>query len=550
MVEFFNFSGFPASKNIWLLLGLLLAASSLILYFVKKDRLSLLFLTLGGLCLFTFGAISDPFLNLWDERFHALVAKNCMETPLMPRLYPELPIAEFDPLIWSHAYVWLHKPPLFTWQIALCFKLFGVSEFTLRLPSVIMATLMIPLCYRIGKLLIDRRLAYYTALAATFSWFMLDLVSGHGVSDHNNVCFVFYVTASVWSWMEYVQSGRKWGWALATGFLSGCAILTKWLTGLLVYLVWGVYLLSSYRFRLKEWKIMQFVAALVVTVAMVLPWQLYTFKTYPEVCSREMNNSFLYTTQTMEGHSQDNIFYLETLPFIYIGDSDYDKITSENIQLTPLRIFHIFIIVFGCGMLIYRVPEWRRRIPLLVVVVFVYLFFTIMTMKMPAYPFCICAVGFMSIGILCCLIEEIIQKLLKKRAVFFAVWFPLMALVALYQFNFTWYRHHHLSEYVWYYQSMVDNRQLFKEIGEKLPPRSVVFNVRAIDDYNNYCLPTEAMFYSGAICYSFTPTEEELQMLKKEGYHIAVLTHLSVPDFMMEDEEVTKIDGVEILYDL
>ena len=550
MIEFFTLSGFSAAKNMWLVFGLTLAAGSLFFYYVKKDRLALLLLTLGGMCLFTFGALTDPFLHLWDERFHAMVAKNCMETPLMPRLYPELPMTELNPLVWPHAYIWLHKQPLFLWQIALCFKLFGVSEFTLRLPSVMMATLMIPLCYRIGKMMVDRRLAYYTALSAAFSWFMLDLVSGHGTSDHNNVCFVFYVTASVWAWMEYVRSGRKWGWAVVTGVLSGCAILTKWLTGLLVYLVWGVYLLSKYRFRLKEWKIAQYVTALAITVAVFLPWQVFTLKAYPEVAKWEMECNSSHFSQALEGHHQDRDFYLKTLPYIYIGDKDYDEITSKAIDYTPKRLFHILILFAGFGLLVWRAEKWEKRIPLLVTVLFVYLFFSIAGTKLPAYPFCVCVAGFMSIGMVCCFIEEIIQKFLKNRVAVFAVWFPLMAVIALYQFNFTWYRQHHISRYVWWRSAVIENVQDYKQLQKILPEKTVLFNVRSLDDRGNYCTTTEAMFYTDAICYSFTPTEEQLQMLKDQGYHIAVLTHLPVPDYMMADEEVQKIDGVEILYDL
>ena len=551
MAEFFDLSGFSASKNMWLVFGLSLAALSLFFYYVKRDRLALLLLTLGGMCLFTFGALTDPFLHLWDERFHALVAKNCMETPLMPRLYPELPITEFDPLVWPHAYIWLHKQPLFLWQIALCFKLFGVSEFSLRLPSVIMATVMIPLCYRIGKIFIDRRLGFYTALAAAFSWFLLDMVSGHGTSDHNNVCFVFYVTASVWSWMEYMRSGRRWGWAIVTGVLSGCAILTKWLTGLLVYLVWGVYLLSKYRFHLKDWKIPQFIAALSISVAVFLPWQVFTMKAYPEVARLEMHNNALHFSTVVEKeHGQTWYFYLETLPYIYIGDKEYDEISSKSIEFTPLRIFHILLILAGFGLLVWRSEKWENRIPLLVTVLFVYLFFSMAATKLAAYPFCICAVGFMSIGIVCCFLEEFIQKFLKNKMASFAVWFLLMALVALYQFNFAWYRLHHVSRYVWWRSAMIENVQNYKKIQKILPERTLLFNVRALAGKGIYCTTAEAMFYTDAICYSFTPTEEQLKMLKDQGYHVAVLTHLPVPDYMMSDDEVQKIDGVEIRYNL
>ena len=132
----------------------------------------------------------------------------------------------------------------------------------------------------------------------------------------------------------------------------------------------------------------------------------------------------------------------------------------------------------------------------------------------------------------------------------FAVWFPLMAFIALYQFNFTWYRQHHIPRYVWWRSAVIENVQDYKQLQKILPEKTVLFNVRALDDWSNYCTTTEAMFYTDAICYSFTPTEEQLQMLKDQGYHIAVLTHLPVPDFMLADDEVQKIDGVKILYDL
>ena len=150
----------------------------------------------------------------------------------------------------------------------------------------------------------------------------------------------------------------------------------------------------------------------------------------------------------------------------------------------------------------------------------------------------------------CCFIEEIIQKFLKNRVVVFAVGFPLMAFIALYQFNFTWYRQHHISRYVWWRSAVIENVQDYKQLQKILPEKTVLFNVRSLDDRGNYCTTTEAMFYTDAICYSFTPTEEQLQMLKEQGYHIAVLTHLPVPDYMMSDDEVQKIDGVEIRYDL
>ncbi len=61
-----------------------------------------------------------------DEPRYAWIARDMMETGdwVTPRLYGK---------------PWFEKPPLFYWEAALCFKLFGVSEAAARLPSAISA---------------------------------------------------------------------------------------------------------------------------------------------------------------------------------------------------------------------------------------------------------------------------------------------------------------------------------------------------------------------------------------------------------------------------
>jgi 4-amino-4-deoxy-L-arabinose transferase len=68
-----------------------------------------LFVAAGlGLRLYASG---DDYLHAWDERFHALVAKNLMAHPLRPTLY-DTPLLPYDYRDWQEAEVWLHKPTL------------------------------------------------------------------------------------------------------------------------------------------------------------------------------------------------------------------------------------------------------------------------------------------------------------------------------------------------------------------------------------------------------------------------------------------------------
>lgn len=63
----------------------LLASIALNIY--DKHNYSVFFLVASGLSIFSFAALLDPFINMWDERFHALVAKNMMNNPFKPMLY-------------------------------------------------------------------------------------------------------------------------------------------------------------------------------------------------------------------------------------------------------------------------------------------------------------------------------------------------------------------------------------------------------------------------------------------------------------------------------
>ena len=49
----------------------------------EKHGLALLLLTVGGFFVYFAAAHLFPYLNIWDEQYHALVAKNCMRHPAL-----------------------------------------------------------------------------------------------------------------------------------------------------------------------------------------------------------------------------------------------------------------------------------------------------------------------------------------------------------------------------------------------------------------------------------------------------------------------------------
>lgn len=143
----------------------------------KRENLAIALLVLTGILVFSFSALLDPFLNMWDERFHALVAKNLMNHPLLPTLY-DYPIVNMAYDRWDRYHIWLHKQPLFLWQISLSFMIFGVSEFSLRIRDIILGAILIFITYRSGKLLINQRVGYLAGVLIISTFYILELISG------------------------------------------------------------------------------------------------------------------------------------------------------------------------------------------------------------------------------------------------------------------------------------------------------------------------------------------------------------------------------------
>lgn len=276
-------------------------------------------LTIAAFVLRCYMAMLDPFLHTWDECFHALVARNMMDEPFVPMLRKGQ-LLPYDYRQWVSNTVWLHKQPLFLWQMALSMKLFAVSTFTLRLPSAIMGALMAPMIYQVCRLM---RSSHFTAITAAAMYcccyYQLELTAGYFGMDHNDVAFSFYVFASIWAYANYVRSGN-WKWLLLIGLFAGCAILCKWLAGLLVYAGWLAGMLATLQKKDIAKQGLHFLGALAVTIVVALPWQLYTLHKFRNEARYELSFNARHLREVVEGHSGSWSYYFEFFPR-YFGDT-------------------------------------------------------------------------------------------------------------------------------------------------------------------------------------------------------------------------------------
>jgi 4-amino-4-deoxy-L-arabinose transferase len=290
------------------LAGLLLLLSLYLFLYRHNTTASLWCLFAGALALRLWMTLLDPFLHEWDERFHALVAKNMVEYPWKPMLRTQ-PIFPYDFKAWCCNHVWLHKQPLFLWQMALSMKLFGADLWSMRFPSALMGALLIFPIYRIGTILHDSRTGFYAAFLSAGAFWQLDMISGQQSMDHNDMAFLFYVGLSLWAYLEWErQSDRNWKWVIWIGVFAGAAILCKWLTGLLVYSAWGInWLLGASGPRGRE--LGALLASVGVAVAFFLPWQLYTHHVFPEEAAYELAFASKHLHEVVENHSGNWDFY-------------------------------------------------------------------------------------------------------------------------------------------------------------------------------------------------------------------------------------------------
>ncbi|MBK6732301.1 MAG: glycosyltransferase family 39 protein [Bacteroidetes bacterium] len=296
--------------------------------------------------------IQDPFLHSWDERFHALVAKNMMTHPFTPMLRTD-PVLPYDETSWTEGHFWVHKQPLFLWQMALSMKLFGVNLFALRLPSALMGALSVLLISRIGILFNNKFAGLVAALLFTFSSYQLELTNGVVGMDHNDVAFGFYILASFWCYFEYRESNKKY-WVLLIGLFAGCAILNKWLVGLLIFAIWGIEILLQYKMHMRLKHFIPMLQALVICCIVFIPWQIYILNRFPKQAAFTYQFNERHITEALEGHTGSVFYFLQIfpwqysfliIPFLIIALIGWLKNKFSTKMFLPLA-FAIFIIYF------------------------------------------------------------------------------------------------------------------------------------------------------------------------------------------------------------
>jgi len=460
---------------------------------------------MAGLSL-RFYSASDLYLHEWDERYHALVAKNLTRHPLMPTLYETAPLP-YDFRVWGENHIWLHKPPLTLWVMGASIFAFGSTEIAVRLPSVLLSSLCILGIYGVGLMLTNRRSAFLAAVLYAASGPILDLAGGRVPLDHIDTFLLAFVILGVWLAGLQVKSGTR-ALLLPLGVVTGLAILIKSFPALIIPGVWVVWSLSERKpvtRLIVEGVIVLFVAFLVSS-----PWFIYARHRWPLEATWESNYNFRHFSEALEGHSENWFFYVAQLgrkftEFVYVA-----------------------LIYFGVS--VFRHPT-SKGLVLATWFLAPHIVFSFVATKMPAYV----TVSWPAIFIIYasfwwCLFDAARERSNSSRWRQVGLWMLLLIGIMLPAWLSLKRLKVHKSDQtrnpVWAQQL----RTLDERISNDRP--AVVFNIEH---------PIEAMFYNDVTAYSFIPSASDVLELQSRGFHVVVIDTGQLPRYIVNNSRIQRI---------
>lgn len=283
-------------------------------YRKEKFHAALMMILLGGLLLRLFTS-ADSYLHTWDERYHALVAKNMIDHPLKPTLY-ENPVLPYKYSDWVANHVWLEKGPVPLWAMSVSIRIFGNSDYAIRFPSLILSLLAVYLTFLIGSHLFDKKVGLLAAFFHSINGLIIEVAAGRVSSDHVETFFIFFIELAVLLSVTTILKKRNLLFSMLIGAITGLAFLSKWTPALIVFPVWiiGEWLAKS---KTRKQLLQHLFVALLAFFMTIAPWLLYVFKEFPDEAAwifRKFTNAY---NETVEQHTGPFYHYFQNLGMVF-----------------------------------------------------------------------------------------------------------------------------------------------------------------------------------------------------------------------------------------
>ncbi len=259
------------------------------------------------------------------------------------------------------------KSPMVFWTAMISFKLFGVSDFTARLPSalanIVSSFIILFICIKIFK-------SYKTGLLAVFIYLCSLQVNASSHQINTDSLVQMFLLLSLFFSIKGIKDNKNW--FLLAGFFNGFAYLSKSALGFTLLAAVFIYIIIQRRGDL--W--FHFILFLCVSVLFSLPYYLYVYLKIPGIFKENFITDYLLKIVYSKGkHGIFKIFfrflyYLGLLvffisPFIpglfFIFSRRREETTVKSIlwnDLSKLVSIYLLVLIIGFSLIRQKMAHY------------------------------------------------------------------------------------------------------------------------------------------------------------------------------------------------
>jgi 4-amino-4-deoxy-L-arabinose transferase-like glycosyltransferase len=206
------------------------------------------------------------------------------------------------------------KPQLMFWLSAISFKLFGVSNFTFKLPIVLYSLLGLFFTYRLGKSTYGKKIGQLATVMVAFSAIFIL----YNQDLHTDIVLYTNSAFALWQFFEYLKNRKNknliWG-----GIALGLCLLSKGPFGVLAPLI----AVTSYCIFRKDWKLLfnpKWIIPVLIAFAVATPafYQMYHSWGIEGISFFFLGNTVGRFTGSYLGHTPDPTFYIHNLAYLLL----------------------------------------------------------------------------------------------------------------------------------------------------------------------------------------------------------------------------------------
>jgi len=167
---------------------------------------------------------------------------------------------------------YLEKAPLNYWMMAVAYRIFGVHDWSARLPHAIAVVLLCWLTYRFGRWAFDETVGLYAGIALS-TCVGLFLFTRILIPD---AVLTLSITGAVWAWLRLLEPDEQHPlrWSFLLGCCLGVGLLLKGLIAAVFPVMAGLAYMALTRslFSWMAWRRLHLVQTILVTLAIAVPW--------------------------------------------------------------------------------------------------------------------------------------------------------------------------------------------------------------------------------------------------------------------------------------